>query len=44
MRRNANIEVSEFVGKDVIEAGGSSARLDINLTRLPPIGGRPAAW
>jgi len=37
--RAANIDVSEFVRKDVIAAGGSSARLDefriVNITTLP---------
>jgi hypothetical protein len=37
--RAANIDVSEFVGKDVIAAGGSSAHLDefriVNITTRP---------
>jgi hypothetical protein len=39
MPRAANIDVSEFVRKDVIAAGGSSARLDefriVNITTRP---------
>ena len=39
MPRAANIDVSEFVRKDVIAAGGSSARLDefriVNITTQP---------